>query len=77
MDVRIGVVNTVKELEVELPSDSDRDALRLKIEQALADDDGVLWLEDRHGAQHAVPSAKIAYIQLGRPDGERRIGFGA
>jgi hypothetical protein len=77
VDIRIGVVNTVKELEVEMAADTDRDALHTKIDDVLADDDKVLWLEDRHGAQHAIPSAKVAYIQVGRPDGERRIGFGA
>ena len=77
MDVRIGVVHTVKEIEIELPSDADRDAIHASISEALADDDNVLWLTDRHGAEFAIPSGKVAYVQLGRADGERRIGFGA
>ena len=47
------------------------------IDAALADDDKILWLTDRHGRDIAVPPAKIAYIELGGPDAERRVGFGA
>ena len=77
MDVRIGVIHTVKEIEVELPSDADRDAVKASIDAALADDDNTLWLTDRHGREVTVPSGKIAYVELGSPDSERRIGFGS
>lgn len=77
MDVRIGVLHTMKEIEVELPSDTDRDGLKTQITEVLADDDRTLWLTDRHGKDVAIPSAKIAYIELGTADSERRIGFGA
>lgn len=77
MDVRIGVIHTVKEIDVELPSDAERQKVREAIEHALADDDRVLWLTDRMGREVCVPSAKIAYVELGSPDSERRIGFGA
>ena len=39
MDVRIGVIHTAKEIDVELPDDADRDALKTAIDEALADDD--------------------------------------
>ena len=77
MDVRIGVINTVKEIDVELASDVDRDKVRKQIDSVLADESGVLWLTDRTGRDIAVPAAKIAYIEIGSADGERRIGFGA
>lgn len=77
MDVRIGVIHTVKEIDIELPGDADRAAIRDSIDKALADDDNTLWLTDRHGRDIAVPSSKIAYVELGSPDSERRIGFGA
>lgn len=77
MDVRIGVLHTMKEIEVELPSDTDRDGLKAQITEVLADDDKTLWLHDRHGKDVAIPSAKIAYVELGTADSERRIGFGA
>lgn len=77
MDVRIGVTNTVKEIDIELAADTDRDKIKKRIDEALADDTRVLWLTDKTGRDIAVQSAKIAYIELGGADGERRIGFGA
>ena len=77
MDVRIGVLHTMKEIEVELPSDADRAEIKARISEALGDDDNTLWLEDRHGKEIAIPSARIAYIELSGTDGERKIGFGA
>ena len=77
MDVRIGVLHTMKEIEVELPAGADRAEIKKRIDEALADDDKALWLTDRHGKDVAVPSARIAYIELGSADSERRIGFGA
>ena len=77
MDVRIGVLHTMKEIEVELPADADRAEIKSRIDEALADDDKALWLTDRHGKDVAIPSARIAYIELGSSDSERRIGFGA
>lgn len=75
MDVRIGVTYSARELDIELAADTDRAALKAAIEQALSDDEGVLWLADHHGREYAIPSAKVAYVELGSPDHERRIGF--
>jgi hypothetical protein len=77
VDVRIGVINTVKEIDIELASDVDRDKVRKEIDSVLGDDDKVLWLRDKSGRDVAIPSAKIAYVELGSADSERRIGFGA
>lgn len=77
MDVRIGIVQTARELEVEMAEDSDRDKLLADITKGLEDTDGVLWLTDRRGRKVAVPVAKVAYVEVGAPSGERRVGFGA
>ena len=77
MDVRIGVSQHPRELDVELAEDTDREALKAQINEALADDDNVLWLTDRRGRDVAVPAGKIAYVEIGTSDAERRIGFGA
>ncbi|HUY22033.1 MAG TPA: DUF3107 domain-containing protein [Acidimicrobiales bacterium] len=77
MDVRIGIVQSAKELEVELGEDADRDAVIAQIESSLSGDDAVLWLTDRKGRRVAVPVAKVAYIEVGAPTHERRVGFGA
>ncbi len=77
MDVRIGITQTPKELEVELPADADRDELVANIEKALGKGDGVLWLTDRRGRRVAIPVPKVAYVEVGPPVDERRVGFGA
>ncbi len=75
MDVRIGVRNAPKELEVLLADDTDGDAVREHIDAAFASG-GTLWLTDRRGRQYGVPVDKIAYVEIGSSDGGRRIGFG-
>ena len=77
MDVRIGVIYTPKEILVEFADDADRDKLVADIESALAKETGVLWLTDRKGRRVGVPAAKVAYVEIGRPDEARRVGFGA
>jgi Protein of unknown function (DUF3107) len=76
MDVRIGVIHTPKEIEVELADDTDPAALLADVEQALSGDTGVLWLTDRRGRRVGVPSARVAYVEIGSPHEERRVGFG-
>jgi len=57
-------------------ADSDRDDLRARIEAALSGATDVLWITDKRGRDVGVPSAKIAYVEIGTDDGDRRIGFG-
>ncbi len=77
MEVRIGVTYTPKEIEVELGDDADRDEVAKLVEEAMAGDDRVLWLQDRRGRRVGVPSAKLAYVEIGSGYEERRVGFGA
>ena len=77
MDVRIGIVQSIKELEVELGDDVGRDAVIAEIEESLSKAEGVLWLTDRRGRRVAVPVAKVAYVEVGAPTSDRRVGFGA
>ena len=76
VDVRIGVTYSPKELELEVEEGMNADQLRSHIESALSDDDNVLWLTDRKGRQVGVPASKVAYVEIGSPHEERRIGFG-
>lgn len=75
VDIRIGVTQAPRELTVELDDDAAEEATGA-IEAALAGATDVLWLTDRRGRRLAVPAAKIAYVELGSPAGDRRIGFG-
>jgi hypothetical protein len=75
VDVRIGVTQAPREINIEVDDDVDRDDLRSRVEAALAGATDVLWITDRRGKDVGVAAAKIAYIELGSPD-DRRIGFG-
>ena len=75
VDVRIGLTQTPKELEVQLEDDADAGALRSQVDEALAAGT-TLWLTDRKGRQVGVPAAKLAYVEVGTNGGDRRIGFG-
>jgi hypothetical protein len=77
VDVRIGITQTPKELEIELRDDADRDKVVADIEKLLKTGDGVLWLTDKKGRKVGVPVAKLAYVEVGAPSAERRVGFGA
>jgi hypothetical protein len=76
VDVRIGVTQAPREINVELADDADRDDLKSRVEAALAGATDVLWITDKRGKDVGIPSAKIAYVELGSADSERRIGFG-
>lgn len=76
MDVRIGVTYSPKELDLELADDSEAAAVRAQVETALAGGDAnVLWFTDKRGRQVGVPVGKIAYVEIGAPGSDRRIGF--
>jgi hypothetical protein len=77
VDVRIGIVQTMKEIEVVLPEDADRSQVVSSIETTLGSPEGVLQLTDRRGRLVVVPVARIAYVEVGAPETERRVGFGA
>ena len=76
VDVRIGVTQAPREISIEMADDADRAALKTKVEAALSGAVDVLWLTDKKGRDVGVAAAKIAYIEVGTPDSERRIGFG-
>ena len=74
MEVRIGVSQSVKELELDL-GDVDRDKTVAEITKTLAKEGATLWLTDKKGRQVGVPAAKVAYIEVGAQTEERKVGF--
>ena len=76
MDVRIGLIQNGKELELQLDDDVDAAALRAQVDAALQGG-STLWLTDRKGRQVGVSAEKLAYVEIGSPDDGRRIGFGS
>ena len=75
MDIRIGIVQSMRELDIELSDDTDRDELVAQIEAVLLSD-GVLWLTDRKGRRVGVPASRMALVEVGVATG-RSVGFGA
>jgi hypothetical protein len=76
VDVRIGLVYTARELEVELPDDTDVVDLKDRVASALNGDQGVLWLVDRRGASYGIAIGKVTFVQIGTGTDKGRIGFG-
>jgi len=76
VDVRIGVTQSPRDISIEVADDLDRAALKAQIDAALTGAVDVLWLTDKKGRDIAVAAAKIAFVELGTAEGERRIGFG-
>ena len=75
MDVRIGLTFTAKEVEIQLDDDTDAEALKAEITDAIKAG-RTFWLTDRKGSQIGVAAEKVSYVELGTPDAARRIGFG-
>lgn len=76
VDVRIGVTQVPREISIEMADTVDRAAVKAQIEAALSGAVDVLWLTDKKGRDVGVTSSKIAYVEVGTTESERRIGFG-
>jgi uncharacterized protein YnzC (UPF0291/DUF896 family) len=77
VDIRIGVTQATREIAVEVDDDAKvRQALKAAVESAMKGEIDTLWITDKKGRDIAVPAAKIAYVEIGSADADRRIGFG-
>ena len=77
VDIRIGVTQAPREISLELEDDEKaRQTLQAAIEDALSGKTNTLWIVDKRGRDIAIPSAKIAYVEIGSSGADRRIGFG-
>jgi hypothetical protein len=77
VDVRIGITQAPREIEVELTDTTNADELVAKIDAAVEKAAGMLWLTDKRGRRIGIPAAKLAYIELDTATETRRVGFGA
>jgi hypothetical protein len=75
MDIRIGIVQSMKELDIELAEGADREAIMKEVEEALGTDK-ILWLTDRKDRRIGVPASRIAYVEFATSASERFVGFG-
>ena len=77
MEIRIGVTQSPKEIEIDLADDTAGDDLVEQITSSVGAEGSMLWLTDRKGRRVGVPSPRIAYVELSSATEERRVGFGA
>ena len=75
MDIRIGIVQSMKELELSLPEEMKQKDVIKEVE-AIIGTDKVFWLTDKKGRRVGVPAERIAYVEIGSGATERVVGFG-
>jgi len=77
VDVRIGVTQATREISIELEDDAaTRKKVKAAIEAALSGASDTLWITDKRGRDIGITAAKIAYVEIGSADADRRFGFG-
>lgn len=72
MEIRIGMVNTPRELSLETSASAAE--IEALVSAALAGNTSLLKLTDDKGKVYLVPSATIAFVEVGS-DQSRRVGF--
>jgi hypothetical protein len=72
MEVKIGVQQSPRELTVEV--DDDAEQVEQAVRTALGEESGLLTLTDTKGRRVLVPTAKLAYVELGSPS-SGQVGF--
>jgi len=72
VEVRIGIVNVAREIALE-SSQSAAD-IEAAVTTALTGGSPTLALSDDKGKRYLVPTAGIAYVEIGS-ESERRVGF--
>lgn len=77
MELRIGISDSPREIDLDLKEDMSQTQLEEQIEAALKSGEGILWISDKKGKRVGVSVKKIAYVEMGPPKDERRVGFGA
>ena len=76
MDLRIGVVDTPKELSLEVDGTAD-DVIKA-IDDALSSDSrrAMVWLTDVKGRRVGTPADRIAYVEIEEEGAIQHVGFG-
>jgi hypothetical protein len=77
VDVRIGVSQVPRDIEVELADSTSPEELVAKIDAAVTKAEGMIWFTDKRGRRIGIPAAKLAYVELDTATEMRRVGFGA
>jgi hypothetical protein len=73
VEVKVGIQMAPRELVIET---DDSDDISGRLDDALAENNGVFSLTDSRGNKVLIPASKIAYVEIGSVQ-SRRMGFGA
>lgn len=74
MDIRVGIINSPREVVIELADGHSADDAKAAVEAGIAAG-GLVWFTDKRGRQVGFPATQVAYVEIGDAD-EQRIGFG-
>ena len=72
MEVKVGVADTARELLIN--SSQTPEEVEALVADALKGTSGTLTLIDDKGRRYVVPSARVAYVEIGSAD-SRKVGF--
>lgn len=72
MEVKIGVADTHRELTLSTADSPDQ--VEALVAEAMRNAQGMLSLVDDKGRRYMVPTARVAYVEIGPAD-SRRVGF--
>ena len=72
MEVKIGVQNANRELTIDTHAEGDE--VEATVMKALADGNAVISLTDVKGRRLIVPTASLAYVEIGSPTAGQ-VGF--
>lgn len=72
MEIRIGIINTGRELSFDTATSADD--VRTQVSTALEQNAPQVSFTDVKGNSYIVPTAHLAYIELGTEE-SRRVGF--
>lgn len=73
VEIRIGIVDSAKEISLEV--DDKPEALIKKVEAAVNEEVGLLWITDRRGKQVGIPAKRFAYMEIDPESVSRSVGF--
>lgn len=76
MELKIGVIHSKRELELEVGDDEDAVRAEIdKVESALSNGVRVIWFTDTKGRHVGVVADKLAYLEFESGTGPKVVGF--
>ena len=77
MEIRIGIIQSVREISLEIDDEKAQSNFKAATEAALAGKTETLTVVDSRGREIMVADSKIAYVEFGATEGARIMGFGS